>query len=563
MNSPRPHSPVKFIHIARRHALLIVIPAIIVATAAAIAIKQLPDLYESSARVTIERLTGEAVQLEPTQLDPARRLGAVRQQLTSRARLEELIAKHDLYRELKDAGVSTDEIVNRMRSDIRLEADSKDVDPAHSFKILFRATDRATAQKLTDELASLLVADSAPAPGPQSPDPQSPDDTAMLRQRATELAAQLREQETARPWLLNLKEEAFATPALGSPGFAGPSSTSPAVAPSRTPAVSSPAVSADASRAQQFLVEGYRDKLYALQQQMADIEQRLAEQRRIVEQQKKGGSLASNPTYAILLAKRAELQGQRDNLINRQELTDKHPRVLLITDQLAAIDRQMVDLRQQEAGATTQSPEARELRALESERNRIKVELEVTNRAIARQAASAQTTARPAHHATQDPGQRESVYGRLAQEYFAVKRAHKETVAALDRADAKRQSAASRPDQLKVIEQATLPGTPSHPNRGLLHLIALAAGLAVGACFAAVAESRRSRSLHDSADVERYTKLPMLVAIPKSVTDEERKRAARRVRLRLAFGAAAVAVAVFALTKLFIISNLFAIIGEK
>jgi capsular polysaccharide biosynthesis protein len=538
MISPRPHSPVRFIHIARRHALLIVISAIVVTVASAIAIKQLPDLYESSASVTIDMPTGETVQIEPS-----RRLAALRQQITNRARLEELISKHDLYRDLKSSGVSQDEIVNRFRSDIRLEADSKDVGPAYSFTISYRAEDGATAQKLTVELAELLAADSAKPSGPQSSD-----ETAMLRQRATELAAQLREQETARPWLLNLKEEAF----VGS-AFAGP-----AVAPSRTPTVS-----ADTSRAQQFLVEGYRDKQYALQQQMADIEQRLVEQRRIVEQQKKGGTLGNNPSYAILLAKRAELQGQRDNLVNRQELTEKHPRVLLVTDQLAAIDRQLADIRQQDAGTTSQSPEARELRSLESERNRIKVELEVTNRAIARQAANSQPTSRPAQPVTTDTGQREGVYGRLAQEYFAIKRAHKEAVAALERADAKRQPGDSKPEQLRVLEQASLPNSPSHPNRGLLHLIALAAGLAVGACFAAVAESRRSRSLHGCADVERYTNLPMLVAIPKTVTDEERKRDLRRARLRLAVGAAAAAVAVFALTKLLIVSNLFALIGEK
>ncbi len=531
MTSPGPHSPFKLFHTARRHALLIFIPTIIITVAAAIAIKKLPDQYESSARMTIELHSGEAATIETS-----RRVAMVRQQLTTRARLEELIAKHNLYRDLKASGVSTDEIVNRMRGDIRLDPNSKNDAPSGSFTISYRATDAETAQKLTTELASLLAADSAKVTSAQSPD-----ETATLRQRATELAAQLREQEAARPWLLNLKEEAL----LG-----------PAPQPIRTP----PAP-ADTSRAQQFLVDGYRDRQYALQQQMADVDQRILEQRRIVDQQKKNDKLANNPTYAILIGKRAELQGQRDNLINRQELTDKHPRVLLITDQLAAIDRQLADLRQQEAGTTSQSPEARELRSLESERNRIKVELEVTSRAIARQSANA-PAARPAP-VTTDAAGREGVYGRVAQEYFAVKRAHKEMVAAIERADARRPTNDPKPDQVKVIEQASLPVSPGYPNRGILHLIALTAGLAVGACFAVVAESRRLRSLHDSADVERYTNLPMLVAIPKTLTDWERKRAARRARLRLVFATAAVAAAVFALTKFFIVTNLFAIIGEK
>ena len=533
MSSPRPHSPFNLIHTARRHALLIIIPAFVITIASALAIKKLPDRYESSARMTVELRNGEAATIEPS-----RRVAILRQQLTTRARLEELIAKHNLYLDLKAAGASTDEIVNRMRADIRLEANSKDDAQAGSFTISYRATDGATAQRLTAELASLLVADSAKAASAQSPD-----ETATLRQRAAELAAQLREQETARPWLLNLKEEALLGPT--------PQPTRAAPAP------------ADTSRAQQFLVDGYRDRQYALQQQMADVDQRILEQKRIVDQQKKNDTLANNPTYAILIAKRAELQGQRDNLINRQELTDKHPRVLLIIDQLAAIDRQLADLRQQEAGTTSQSPEARELRSLESERNRIKVELEVTNRAIARQSAIPQAAAARPAPVTTDTAGRESVYGRVAQEYFAVKRAHKEMVAALERADARRAASDPKLEQIRVLEQASLPARPDSPDRGILHLIALAAGLAVGACFAAVAESRRSRSLHDSADVERYTNLPMLVAIPKTLTDKDRERAARRSRLRFVFATAAVAVAVFALTKFFIVTNLFAIIGEK
>ena len=534
MSSPRPHSPFKLINTARRHALLIIIPALVITVASAIAIKRLPDVYESSARMAIEPHGGEAATIEPS-----RRVSTLRQQLTARARLEELIAKHDLYRDLKAAGASTDEVVNRMRADVRLEANSKDDAQANSFTVSYRATNGATAQRLTAELADLLASDSAKAVVAQSPD-----ESATMRQRAAELAAQLREQETARPWLLNLKEEAM----LG-----------PAPQPGRTP----PAP-VDTSRTQQFLIDGYRDRQYALQQQMADVDQRIIEQRRIVDQQKKNDTLANNPTYAILIGKRAELQGQRDNLINRQELTDKHPRVLLITDQLAAIDRQLADLRQQEAGTTSQSAEARELRSLESERNRIKVELEVTNRAIARQSAIPQpaAAARPAP-VTTDAAGREGVYGRAAQEYFSVKRAHREMVAAIERADARHAAADQKPEQIRIIEQASLPARPSSPDRGMLYLIALAAGLAVGACFAAAAESRRARSLHDSADVERHTNLPLLVAIPKSLTDEDRRRASRRARLRYVFATAAAAVAVFALTKLFIVTNLFAIIGEK
>src|SRR5262249_34956211 len=69
-------------------------------------------------------------------------------------------------------------------------------------------------------------------------------------------------------------------------------------------------------------LESARDQRYKLEKQVADTEQRIAAQRQIVEQQKKTASLRDSPTYAVLVAKRTELQGQRDTLMNRQELTE-------------------------------------------------------------------------------------------------------------------------------------------------------------------------------------------------------------------------------------------------
>ena len=148
----------------------------------------------------------------------------------------------------------------------------------------------------------------------------------------------------------------------------------------------------------------------------------------MVEQQKKGSNLRDNPTYAALIARRTELEGQRDTLINRQELTEKHPRVAAIIDQIAAINRQIDELRQQDSQQANQSPEGRELRSLESERNRLKLELEITNRELARRSTVATTVA-----PTPAPApSRDSAASPAAQAYFGLKRSYEETLALRD-----------------------------------------------------------------------------------------------------------------------------------
>jgi LPS O-antigen subunit length determinant protein (WzzB/FepE family) len=263
----------------------------------------------------------------------------------------------------------------------------------------------------------------------------------------------------------------------------------------------------------------------------------------------------------VLIAKRAELQGQRDTLVNRQELADKHPRGLGINDQAAAINRQIGDLRQQDNALVSQPPEARELAALESERNRLNIDLEVTGRELVRRSANGLV-----QPATTEPSpvRRSAAALKLVEQYLGLKRSYQEATSELQNAEARLQRAdGTGLAQLRVLEPATWPVRPVLPNRPLLISIAAAVGLALGAVFAFFAESRRFKSLRDATDVERYTRLPLLAAIPRTATVSERRRARWRAAARLAFATATSVVATLALTKIFIAADIFALIIKK
>ena len=518
MSFGRPRTLSEYLRAARLRKLLVVTTALVFAAAAGLALKRQPNLYEAATTITVDAKAGEVA-------DPSRRLTSLQQQLIARPRLEAFGDKLGLFTGAD--GRSKDDLIAAMQSSIRLNECG-----ANCLRLSYRSTDAKTAAAVVNALAGEIVAEHTK---PASPLPSA--EAEALRQRALELSARLREMEERSPWLLGLKE----------------------AAPIAAAAPRSAAPSADALRAQQLTIESLKDRQYLIQQQLADIEPRIVTVRQMVEQQKKGSNLRDNPTYAALIARRTELEGQRDTLINRQELTEKHPRVAAIIDQITAINRQIDALRQQDAQQSNQSPEGRELRALESERTRLKLELEITNRELARRSTVATAPPTPAPAPARD-----IAASPAAQAYFGLKRSYEEALARLDGAESKSTvTASTTAESLHINEAAAVPQRPIGPSRWLLVLAAFATGLALGAIFAVVTGSRRFAMVQDARDVDFDTRLPLLAAIPKTVTDTERKRRGRRASLRLAAGAVAAVAATLALTAVFVGTNIFSLLSQS
>jgi capsular polysaccharide biosynthesis protein len=537
MDSLRPRNIADYFRAVRRRKLALIAPALIVMVASAIAIKQLPNLYVSSTFIIVESQQGEGF----SERDLSRRLTTIQQQVSSRTRLEGIIGKHNLYREQLAKNTPVEQVIDGMRQSIEVTVNSSEEHTTDAFSISYRAEDPETARLVTSELANGLIEENVKAM-----ESQASGEADVLRQRAAELSSQLHDLEQKGPWLMTLKEDTPVAPA-GSGARGG-------------------GVSLEAVRAQQMNIENLKDQQYKIQQQMGDLDRRIAEQRQVVEQQKKTAPIRDNPTLGALIAKRAELQGIRDNLINQQELTDKHPRVIAVNDQISSINRAIAEARQQGADQISQTPEMRELRALESERNRLKAEMEVTARAADRQVANPARASLSTGSAgpPPSPASRDAGAARLAQDYLGLKQTYKEVLSKLQGAELKRQTLGSeKVEQFRVFDQANLPQVPFWPNRRLLFLIAVIFGIAMGVGVAFLLEFRRFATLQDVKDVEYYTRLPLLAALPRTESPAERKQAERRLKLRLAIGTALTVVAIFALTKVLILSNVFSLIGKK
>lgn len=515
MSSRRSRNLTDYYHAALRHKLLLVTPALILAIAAGAALAKLPNLYRSTAIISVANANVR-------ESDLSSRLKEFRQQVTSREALEPVLVKHTPHDESLETATA------KMRRRISIDSEPQ----PGAFALSYRAADPETTREVTNELANRLIAQSLKGPS------ASDSELEALRKRAADISSHLRELEAKDPRL-----------SLGA--------DYPAIASAQP--VRSAQPSAELARAQQMTIEGLKDQQYKFQQELADVERRIGEQRQIVEQQSKGSALRDNPTYAVLIAKRTELQGQRDTLINRQELTDKHPRILAINDQIAAINRQIEELRRQDAALVSQSPEARELASLSSDRNRLKIELEVTGRELARRSSNQSVSAAP----ESQPVRRDMTTSKLAQEYLGLRRSQKEVTAEIQDAEAKSRQDVGASVQLRLLQPAELPLRPISPDRVLLISVACILGLALGAAFVVFAESTRFNSLQDARDVEYYTRLPLLATIPKTTTAQERRSAWWRGKARVVFGTAAAVAVTFALTRIFIATDIFALITKN
>src|SRR5262249_54281066 len=144
-------------------------------------------------------------------IDIGRRLTTIRQQVTTRSGLEELIGKYGLYKKMREQGEPADSIVAAMRSDITIDVSSARPEATDAFGISYRTNDPEVARKVTAELADRLISDNIKAV--QS---EATGEVEALAARSGELSAELRVMELRSPWLMSLKDDGIPRTSEGS-----------------------------------------------------------------------------------------------------------------------------------------------------------------------------------------------------------------------------------------------------------------------------------------------------------------------------------------------------------
>ncbi|HEV2663894.1 MAG TPA: hypothetical protein VG324_03240, partial [Blastocatellia bacterium] len=273
------------------------------------------------------------------------------------------------------------------------------------------------------------------------------------------------------------------------------------------------------------------DKEFMLVRQIDEQKRQIAEQEKLVKSAPTASGLASNSAFGVLLARRAEVEGQIKEIATFA--TEKNPKMIQARAQLAAVNQEIARLEAASGAnpvetANPASPEARDLREMRRELKRLETEVEVTQRDLSRKTRSLNAMPGETPSETAPSGrfdEAKTEYDRLVGRYNWL----------MDKQDSLQKLTGDDGQKIamfQVIDPPLAQLTPVGPNRMLLKLVGLGIALALGLLAAAALEVPRLFLIHDDRDVEYYLGAPVLALIPETSTPIERRRQRRLWGLR-------------------------------
>lgn len=522
MGSLRPRQLTELIGVLWQRKKLVLLMFLAMLLATLIVIRRIPNLYESSALIAIN-LRNDAESMPEMNW-----FAKLQKELTSREVFATLIRRHNLYPKAQNE----EEAVGTLQKAIKIETKMRNYSPQvpEAVEISLRHSEPKMAQAVVTDLVRMFEH------GNEQKKTEASAESGRLTSQITEVEERLRELAPERDLEMIRLESSYR---------------------SRTGAT----VDLSQRRAVESSIESLADSEYSLKHQVEERRKEVAEYEKLVNSLP---ATTGSAAYGALLTEKSKIEADIQSYSD--QYTDKHPKMILLRNQLAEINRHINRLEAQTAGASplSMTPEGRDLIAMRRDLRRMEADLEVTQMRLQRR--NQQLGDLPKGDMRAAPVRPASLIGTndmaRAEYDTLVKRYHW----LLDKQDSLLKSSAEGNESrtmFYVIDKASLPRLPSAPNRLLLQLFALAMAAAFGLAVALAIETPRMFRINDSRDIEYFLGAPVLAAIPESLTPAER---ARKRKLGLTRGAlvmtAAVALApvlVFLLTYL----RVFQIIASR
>jgi uncharacterized protein involved in exopolysaccharide biosynthesis len=490
----RPRGMFEYLGILWRKKLLILLVAASVTIATLMIISRLPNTYESHALIVISN-QGNGNN-DPSLSSPT--LSSLMQRMTSQGNLTEIVRRYDLYRQTPGAAPNPGAVVERLRKAIKIDIKMRNYypDAPEALTISYRYTDSVIAQRVVADLISIFGETNA----------------SIRRQAATELQrfhAQIAEIEAQLNGLAPQRDLALLR------GGSLNNATS-AVHVQRLAATDS--------------IGALGDREFMLTRQIDEQKRQIAEQEKLISSAAPASRLATNTAYGVLLARKAEVEGQIKDLSS--SATEKNPKMIQAKSQLAAIAQEIVRLESasvanSDAAVNSASPEARELRAMRRDLQRLENELEVARRDLGRKTLGLKELPEEQPNAGHTEiasnvrlNEAKVEYDRLMGRYNWL----------MDRQDSLQKlfgHDGRNGEVFQVVDAPLAQPAPVAPNRLLLKLFGLGIALALGLLITSAWEIPRLFLLQSDHDVEYYLGTPVLAVIPETLTPSQRNR--RRV----------------------------------
>ena len=474
--------------------LVFVVPFV----AAVTIIFSLPPFYRSTALVLVEgQQVPESFVAATVTSQLETRLHTINEEILSRARLESLINRFGLYPDLRKHAQS-EELVDRMRKDIKLELK---VTPGRegyrsattAFTLSYRGPDPQTVAQVTNTIASFYIEENL-----KVRERQATGTTEFLKVQLTETRKRLDELETRvsdfrRRYLGELPQQMQTNLAM-------------------------------------------MDNLNQQLRLNSDNQTRVIERRDSIT-----GLLAeaaSSPQSGGTESRGARLARlQQELAAARSRYTEEHPSVIRLKAEIAASEQEPAEREaagpkpkgtgKVDAASLPASPYVLRLREMlsgaESELKVLKIEEQRLRADIAAYQQRLENTPK-----------REQEFLQVSRDYDSTRELYASLTKRLEAAQlAESMEQRQKGEQFRILDPAVPSSLPAAPNRlKLLGMsLVLSLGLAGGALMLA---EMLDTSFHSTDEMRQFTTVPVLVSVPKIVTDADRQRGQRRFRLAAA-----------------------------
>jgi polysaccharide biosynthesis transport protein len=487
----RMRTPAEYSKLLWRRRYWVLVPLIIVSSALCYAISKLPNVYESTTVIIVDPPKVSPSYVPPVnQIDLNSRLSTIQKQVTSRTELQRIITRHGLYRDLTSRGFPIELVIDEMHKDISVRPFHA-VSGIYAFSISYRGADPRTVRDVAAELASRFI-------DANSDETRRQVYTTIdqVEGRINEVKADLEKIETSRAGFLIKNPDAVAGQEqnmLGQMNSLGL-----------------------IRQSQQSSIDALRSQIATNEQLMSVLKSQDA-----VEVET---PVAVGQTEGQLRAKRADVEAQMKQLMT--VYTEKNPEVVKVRVLLDSINRELEDLynktekeklakRSSRNSGNDSQVKNLEIRIAADQRDlaRKEAELALTNAKLSELQTRLRNSPLLATEAT-----------KIERDYTTLRKRYEDLLAKRDDA---RFSAKVINDfsgeTFRMADPASVPEVPVSPKRYILYPLSTALGLLIGLIAAVSLELRAMMTIRDTRDVAHYVKLPLLVTVPRIMTEQERR----------------------------------------
>jgi polysaccharide chain length determinant protein (PEP-CTERM system associated) len=498
-----------YVDVIRRHKGWIMGPTFAGLVIAVVVAFVWPDTYVSDAMIRIvppsvpERYVASNVNMQVGQ-----RIAAMSQQVLSRSNLQALINENNLYPRKRNRVPDAD-IIEQMQTDIQFRPVSALREPgavSTAFRVSFAYENRYTAQKVVSKIVSALV-----------------DTTMTVRSNESTMTNEfLKDKVKVAKTELDKIENQLTEYRLR---FSGklPEQLQSNMQQLNTLSTQLSAMSSSINRATQEKLQ-YESQLRSAKAQLEAVPA------------SPGGAMEAAAKNERLVQTERQLLDMESQLSGLQEqYRDTHPDVRRVKAQLETLRKTRESLLKEEKKVAA-APQKKESVAPTREQSQMAAELERLQSVIqakdneveqlVREQARIDKTIRSYQERIDASPFGEREYARLTRDYNLAKQQYEDlTMKAGQSSMATDLETRKQGELLEVLEQASLPQTPTEPNRWLIVLGGTFLGLLLGV-FLTGGREMQDTSLKNLKDVKAYTGLPVLGSVPLVQSDfvEQRKR---------------------------------------